>query len=214
MGEYRSSAYLIHAHLYLIMLFSSIIFVLCVVSMFSAFIAHVSVRLYLTHSGNNLCISFPSRVFLLFFGIDCCYPVYFLYNLYFVYSFIVLSYLIYPWYLYQNNLEFLKQTGLIEFKLPNNSFAVTGASFIIFNGALKSDAGCQAKLSIVEDGVMVQVTSELLSKLKLSLKQMTNYRIRCGSHHDPSQDDEIVLIEWTEDDKNVNIGSGVRLQNF
>lgn len=37
-------------------------------------------------------------------------------------------------------------------------FAVTGASFIVFNGALKSNAGLKAKSSIVEDGLMVQVS--------------------------------------------------------
>ena len=34
---------------------------------------------------------------------------------------------------------------------------VTGASFVVFNGALKSAAGVTAKSSIVEDGLMFQV---------------------------------------------------------
>jgi hypothetical protein len=34
---------------------------------------------------------------------------------------------------------------------------VTGASFVVFNGALKSTANLSAKSSIVEDGIMVQV---------------------------------------------------------
>jgi len=34
---------------------------------------------------------------------------------------------------------------------------VTGASFVVFNGALKSTANLTAKSSIVEDGIMVQV---------------------------------------------------------
>ena len=35
---------------------------------------------------------------------------------------------------------------------------VTGASFIVFNGALKTNSGLTAKSSIVEDGLMVQVS--------------------------------------------------------
>ncbi len=34
---------------------------------------------------------------------------------------------------------------------------MTGASFVVFNGALKSTANLSAKSSIVEDGIMVQV---------------------------------------------------------
>ena len=34
---------------------------------------------------------------------------------------------------------------------------VTGASFVVFNGALKSTTNLTAKSSIVEDGIMVQV---------------------------------------------------------
>lgn len=39
------------------------------------------------------------------------------------------------------------------------SISVTGASFIVFNGALKTTSGLSAKSSIVEDGLMVQVLS-------------------------------------------------------
>ena len=39
--------------------------------------------------------------------------------------------------------------------------AVTGASFIVFNGALKATSGYKARSSIVEDGVMVQVSDDL-----------------------------------------------------
>ena len=44
---------------------------------------------------------------------------------------------------------------------------VTGASFVVFNGALKSTANLTAKSSIVEDGIMVQVVrrfSQFLSR--------------------------------------------------
>ena len=35
---------------------------------------------------------------------------------------------------------------------------VTGASFVVLNGALKTSSGLSAKSSIVEDGIMVQVS--------------------------------------------------------
>jgi hypothetical protein len=47
---------------------------------------------------------------------------------------------------------------------------VTGASFVVFNGALKSSSGLKAKSSIVEDGLMVQVPAEVLASLKQNLK--------------------------------------------
>ncbi len=36
---------------------------------------------------------------------------------------------------------------------------MTGASFVVFNGALKASSGLSAKSSIVEDGIMVQVST-------------------------------------------------------
>ena len=41
--------------------------------------------------------------------------------------------------------------------LPSQERKLTGASFVVFNGALKSSANLTAKSSIVEDGLMVQV---------------------------------------------------------
>ena len=42
----------------------------------------------------------------------------------------------------------------------NKERQVTGASFVVFNGALKSAANLTAKSSIVEDGLMVQVENK------------------------------------------------------
>ena len=41
-------------------------------------------------------------------------------------------------------------------------FTVTGASFVVFNGALKTSSNLTAKSSIVEDGLMVQITSDTM----------------------------------------------------
>ena len=51
-------------------------------------------------------------------------------------------------------------------------FAVTGASFVVFNGALKSSSGLRAKSSIVEDGLMVQILPDSMAALKNALHQM------------------------------------------
>jgi hypothetical protein len=50
---------------------------------------------------------------------------------------------------------------------------VTGASFVVFNGALKSTANLSAKSSIVEDGIMVQVKMkfQFYNSLELRFRQ-------------------------------------------
>lgn len=75
---------------------------------------------------------------------------------------------------------------------------MTGASFVVFNGALKPTSGLLAKWSIVEDGVMVQVTPSAMMELKQSWKDMKNYTINCSSSSLNSTD-EVVTIEWIDD---------------
>jgi len=78
---------------------------------------------------------------------------------------------------------------------------VTGACFIVFNGALKQSSGLRAKSSIIEDGLMVQVTAETLAELKQSLRDMKDYVISCGSLSSP-EPDELVSVEWTANERN------------
>lgn len=82
---------------------------------------------------------------------------------------------------------------------------MTGASFVVFNGALKTSSGLKAKSSIVEDGLMVQITPESMVALKQALKDMTDFTIECGSQTAPNPD-EVVSLMWGDDDKNINIG--------
>lgn len=77
---------------------------------------------------------------------------------------------------------------------------VTGASFIVFNGSLKQCAWA-GKSNIVEDGLMVQIPSESMSNLRSALKQMKDYSIGCGP-----QAEEVVVLKWSPDDINFNIG--------
>ncbi|CAG0897644.1 unnamed protein product [Darwinula stevensoni] len=88
--------------------------------------------------------------------------------------------------------------------IQNKPRKVTGASFVVFNGALKTSSGLSAKSSIVEDGLMVHIPTETMSTLKLALKEMNDFEIVCGPL-DGSQPQELVLIQWAQDDKAINI---------
>lgn len=82
---------------------------------------------------------------------------------------------------------------------------VTGASFFVFSGALKASSGYVAKTSIVEDGVMVQITAETMEALRQALKEMKDFSIVCGKA-DQEENQEHVHIQWVEEDHNVNKG--------
>ncbi|KAF4117072.1 hypothetical protein G5714_001625 [Onychostoma macrolepis] len=82
---------------------------------------------------------------------------------------------------------------------------VTGASFFVFSGALKSSSGYLAKTSIVEDGVMVQITAETMEAIRQALREMKDFSIACGKA-DQEENQEHVHIQWVDDDHNVNKG--------
>lgn len=82
---------------------------------------------------------------------------------------------------------------------------MTGASFVVFNGALKTTSGLSAKSSIVEDGLMVQITPDSMLALKQAIRDMHDYPITCGVIGAPKPD-ETVVVQWANDDKNMNIG--------
>lgn len=88
--------------------------------------------------------------------------------------------------------------------IQNKPRKVTGASFIVFNGALKSSSGLTAKSSIVEDGLMIQIPPEHMVKVRESLRNMKNHSIQCGCVNVAS--DETVNIVWSEADVNFNLG--------
>ena len=87
-------------------------------------------------------------------------------------------------------------------------FLVTGASFLVLNGALKSSSGLSAKSSIVEDGIMVQVSQDRMMEIRKALNKMSDVRIGCGpiaaGEHEPP--DETVYIKWTEKNPSINAG--------
>ncbi|XP_004400373.1 PREDICTED: zinc finger FYVE domain-containing protein 9 isoform X2 [Odobenus rosmarus divergens] len=89
--------------------------------------------------------------------------------------------------------------------IHNQPRKVTGASFFVFSGALKSSSGYLAKSSIVEDGVMVQITAENMDALRQALRDMKDFTITCGKA-DAEDPQEHIHIQWVDDDKNVNKG--------
>ncbi|KAK3612360.1 hypothetical protein CHS0354_011081, partial [Potamilus streckersoni] len=97
--------------------------------------------------------------------------------------------------------------------IQNKPRKVTGASFVVFNGALKSSSGMTAKSSIVEDGLMVQITPDSMLALKQAMKNMQDYTIACGIIS-AAKPEETVYVRWVNDDKNVNIGVKSPIDNM
>nr|XP_047910292.1 zinc finger FYVE domain-containing protein 16 isoform X3 [Anser cygnoides] len=82
---------------------------------------------------------------------------------------------------------------------------VTGASFVVFNGALKTSSGFLAKSSIVEDGLMVQITPETMESLRQALRNKEDFNITCGKV-DAEGLKEYVDICWVENEEKTNKG--------
>ncbi|XP_038149767.1 zinc finger FYVE domain-containing protein 16 [Cyprinodon tularosa] len=93
---------------------------------------------------------------------------------------------------------------------PGETRTVTGASFVVFNGALKASSGFIAKSSIVEDGLMVQIPRETMESLRSALREQTDFDIPCGKN-DGGEVKENVTVRWVDWTSPVNSGktSGV-----
>ena len=76
----------------------------------------------------------------------------------------------------------------------------------MFNANLKSSGGMTAKSSIVEDGLMVQVLPETMMQLRDAMRDMRSYTIAYGSAAPGQPPDESLVITWTDDDKDFNVG--------
>ncbi|KAJ7988290.1 hypothetical protein DPEC_G00322040 [Dallia pectoralis] len=83
---------------------------------------------------------------------------------------------------------------------------VTGASFVVFNGALKASSGFIAKSSIVEDGLMVQIPPETMEALRVALRGQADFHIPCGRAGVGEVRDN-VTVRWV--DWNAPVNSGV-----
>ncbi|XP_029002532.1 zinc finger FYVE domain-containing protein 9 isoform X2 [Betta splendens] len=89
--------------------------------------------------------------------------------------------------------------------IHNQPRKVTGSCFFIFSSALKASAGYMAKSSIVEDGLMVQITVETMAELRRSLRDKKDYTVACG-RFDQSDGQELVCVQWVEEKCTVNKG--------
>ncbi|XP_055314949.1 zinc finger FYVE domain-containing protein 9 [Sitodiplosis mosellana] len=83
---------------------------------------------------------------------------------------------------------------------------VTGASFLVLNGALKTTSGLSGKCSIVEDGLMVQILPKKMVAIQQALKTMKDIDIVCGPVNGDESQTELVCIQWVENDTNFNVG--------
>ncbi|KAL1267131.1 hypothetical protein QQF64_002806, partial [Cirrhinus molitorella] len=81
--------------------------------------------------------------------------------------------------------------------IPGKTRRVTGASFVVFNGALKASSGFIAKSSIVEDGLMVQIPPETMEGLRQALRDQTDFQIPCGKA-DSEETRENVNVRWVD----------------
>ena len=77
-----------------------------------------------------------------------------------------------------NKVSLPSLSHLVTFLLQERK--LTGASFVVFNGALKSSANLTAKSSIVEDGLMVQVMPDHMTDILKTLRNMENHTVGCG----------------------------------
>ncbi|XP_018120385.1 zinc finger FYVE domain-containing protein 16 isoform X2 [Xenopus laevis] len=88
---------------------------------------------------------------------------------------------------------------------PGKTREVTGASFVVFNGALKTSSGFLAKSSIVEDGLMLQIMPDMMESLRQALRDKKDFRIACGKI-DSTDSTEEVTICWVETEEKQNKG--------
>lgn len=96
-------------------------------------------------------------------------------------------------------------------EIKNNVNLATGAAFVVFNGALKTNLALNAKQSIIEDGLMIQIDIETMVKLKQALQSMKPFRIDCfksiqSDISSSSQSDNVISIEWVKEDRYLNKG--------
>ncbi|XP_062308756.1 zinc finger FYVE domain-containing protein 9 [Osmerus eperlanus] len=89
--------------------------------------------------------------------------------------------------------------------IHNQPRKVTGSCFFVFSSALKASSGYLAKSSIVEDGLMVQITVETMAELRRSLREMKDFTITCG-RLDQSESQELVQVQWLQEKSTLNKG--------
>lgn len=93
---------------------------------------------------------------------------------------------------------------LIHF--PDSPKKVSGASFIVFSGALKSTTGLKAKIKIVEDGLLIEILPSTMEELRNAIKDMKDFKIECCKVSDATPSDEWIQINWINEELSTNLG--------
>lgn len=73
---------------------------------------------------------------------------------------------------------------------------------MVFNGALKSNLTISGRQSTTEDGLMIQIDTEMMGKLKNALRSMKSFRIECSPL--APDDDHVITIEWIKESRFFN----------
>lgn len=74
--------------------------------------------------------------------------------------------------------------------------SATGASFILFSSSGVKKSSSDTKCSIVEDGIVVQMSQDLFAALQRSLHRGTNYIVNCGR--------QSISVQWMDGITNCN----------
>jgi len=94
-----------------------------------------------------------------------------------------------------------------------SSKKLTGCSFVVFSAALKSSTNnLQAKASIVEDGIMVQVTSDTMKKIRTAMKEMQDLIIPASEGSNEAH--KLKIIWGSSDDSTPRITSPIDGSSF
>ncbi|EDO36159.1 predicted protein, partial [Nematostella vectensis] len=97
-----------------------------------------------------------------------------------------------------------KKTGKVK-NIQNKARKVTGASFIVLTGSLKTSTPNTAKVSIVEDGLMVQMVPESILALRKALREMHDFTIKTS----PSTSNTVQSVNMVWVSRNVSSESHV-----
>ncbi|KAG9509861.1 Zinc finger FYVE domain-containing protein 9 [Fragariocoptes setiger] len=99
----------------------------------------------------------------------------------------------------------------IEFPRVGNNcdneikIATVGASFVVFSGSLKTNQlGQTAKISVVEDGILVQVQSNTMTALRSAVRYMNPFDISTGTESRPGSLKSI-KIAWENTTESVSL---------
>ena len=79
---------------------------------------------------------------------------------------------------------------------------VVAGSFIIFNGSLRATDG-KAKLTILEDGAMLQIAPDQMVALKAALSKTENFTLSCVTTNTNEGETDTLHVEWADNQTDI-----------